>query len=69
MAEQQIPEAWIGKQVALRIWRGDSRGSLQCKLEAVNDRGVVAIIEAEEEPQPRFFPWSAVLQIRLGVGE
>jgi len=70
MAEEQIPEAWIGKQVELRFWRGDDRNSIECRLEAVNDRGVVAVIETEEEqPRPRFYPWSAVLQIRLGAHE
>jgi hypothetical protein len=68
MAGEQIPEAWIGEQVALRFWRGDDRRSIECKLEAVNDRGVVVLIETEEEKsRPRFYPWSAVLQIRLGV--
>jgi hypothetical protein len=69
VARKEIPEAWIGEQVALRYWRGDGRATVDCKLEAVSKRGVAVTIEVEEESWTRFYPWSAVLHIQLGGDE
>ena len=69
MAKKDIPEAWIGEQVALRYWRGDGRATVDCKLEAVSKRGVAGTIEVEGMSWTRFYPWSAVLHIQLGGDE
>lgn len=72
MAGEQIPEAWIGEQVALRFWNGDGRNTIKCKLEAINNRGVGVVSEPEEaegESRTYFYPWSAVLHIQLGVDD
>ena len=69
MAKKDMPEAWIGEQVALRYWRGDGRATVECKLEAVSKRGVAVTIEVERASWTRFYPWSAVLHIQLGGDE
>jgi hypothetical protein len=72
MATGQIPEAWIGEEVALQFWQGDGRSAVKGTLEAVNDRGLGLVVQAEEkedELRRRFYPWSAVLNIEHGVDE
>lgn len=61
MNKETIPEAWIGRQIGLRVWDGDNRHNLNCKLEAVNDRGIFVEIMGAE--LPAFYPWTAVLRI------
>jgi len=71
MAEQ-IPEAWIGEEVALQFWQGDGRSAVRGTLETVNDRGVGLVVQAEEkedELRRRFYPWSAVLHIEYGADQ
>ena len=48
MAGEQIPEAWVGGQVTLTHWNGDTSSSARCTLEGVNDRGIVI---ATDEPE------------------
>lgn len=69
MARKEIPEAWVGKPIALRYWRGDSHATVECKLKTVGKRGVAVAIEVEGESWTRFYPWSAVLHIQLGDDE
>ena len=69
MAKKDIPEAWIGEQVALRYWRGDGRATVECRLEAVSKRGVAVVIAVEGESWTRFYPWSSILHIQLGGDE
>jgi hypothetical protein len=69
VAGEQIPEAWVGELIKLRYCNGDGRGSVGCKLEAVNDRGIVARINDDDVLVTRFYPWNAVLHIQLGGDE
>ena len=66
MAGEQIPEAWVGGQVTLTYWNGDTSSSTRCTLEAVNDRGIVIATEETEIEVPRtsFYPWGAVLHVQ-----
>ena len=66
MAKKDIPEAWIGKRIDLRYWRGDGHATVESKLKTVSRRGVAVTIEVEGESWTRFYPWSAVLHIQLG---
>ena len=63
MAGEQIPEAWVGGQVTITHWNGDTSSSTRCTLEAVNDRGIVVETEATEiqGSHTSFSPWSSVL--------
>ena len=65
MAGEQIPEAWVGEQVTLTHWNGDTNSATRCSLEAVNDRGIVVTTEETEyqASHTSFYPWSAVLHI------
>lgn len=62
MAAGQIPESWIGQEVKVRYWYGDGRGSMDCTLQAIADKGIV--LDAGDNI--RFLPWSAVLHIQQG---
>ena len=64
-AWEQIPEAWVGEQVTLTHWNGDTSSAARCTLEAVNDGGIVIATDEPEIEAPRtsFYPWSAVLHI------
>jgi hypothetical protein len=66
MAGEQIPEAWIGWQVTLTYWNGNTSSATRCTLEAVNDRGIVVEAEATEiqVSHTSFYPWSSVLHIQ-----
>ncbi len=66
MADEQIPEAWVGEQVTLMHWNGDTSSATRCTLEAVNDRGIVVETEATEiqGSHTSFYPWSSVLHIQ-----
>ena len=66
MAGEQIPEAWVGGQVTLTHWNGDTSSSTRCTLEAVNDRGIVIATDEPEIEMPRtsFYPWGAVLHVQ-----
>ncbi|MDP8951998.1 MAG: hypothetical protein M3N18_07145 [Actinomycetota bacterium] len=74
----QVPEAWVGRRVEVRIivsggWtssghpyplRGESRVG---DLEGVNELGIIATLsDGEVEPTPGvFYPWGAVLSMQL----
>ncbi len=65
MAEEQIPEAWIGKRVSLRHYQGNGDSKpIFCKLSAVSDRGV--IVAEPPEGVIAFYPWSSVVAIKRG---
>ncbi len=80
MSEQGIPDAWVGRRVEALIVQGwgmsDPRYGTPTSrsltawletgtLEGVNDRGIVATFEDEDEPPvSAFYPWSAVLRLR-----
>ncbi len=60
MAADQIPESWIGQEVKVRYWYGNGRGSVDCTLQAVSEKGIILDIG----DTIRFLPWSAVLHIQ-----
>jgi hypothetical protein len=60
-----VPEAWIGRTVELIFISGGSTEYTGGRLEEVNDRGIVLMVEGhgEHPARPLFYPWSAVIQL------
>ena len=60
-----IPEAWVGREVELIFVSGSSTEYADGRLEEVNDRGVVLMVEGhgEHPARPLFYPWGAVIQL------
>ncbi len=60
-----VPEAWIGRAVELVFVSGSSTEYTGGRLEEVNDRGIVLMVEGhgEHPARPLFYPWSAVIQL------
>lgn len=59
----ETPEAWIGREVVLHLWKSDGLGTEPC--EAVL-RGIGALGVTVEIPQQReltFYPWSTLREI------
>jgi hypothetical protein len=76
--EERIPDSWVGRQVEAGVVRpvnpdqpaySTSLTALTYEglLEEVNDRGIVASLPSEAEmlAASTFYPWSAVLSLRL----
>lgn len=77
MAEAKTPDAWVGSRVDALIVTGygdpmQARRTLTAwwetgTLDEVNDRGIVATFEDEDDDEPpetMFYPWTAVLRLR-----
>jgi hypothetical protein len=77
-AEQRIPDPWVGQRIEAVVVRpvnpdqpaySTSLTALTYEglLEEVNDRGIVASLSSEAEmlAASTFFPWGAVLSLRL----
>jgi hypothetical protein len=75
---ERIPDSWVGRQVEAVVVRpvnpdqpaySTSLTALTYEglLEEVNDRGIVASLSSEAEllAASTFYPWSAVLSLRL----
>ena len=75
---ERIPDSWVGRRVEAVVVRpvnpeqpaySTSLTALTYEgiLEDVNDRGVVASLssEAEELAASAFYPWGAILSLRL----
>lgn len=60
-----VPEAWVGSSVELIFVSGSSTEYADGRLEEVNDRGIVLVVEGhgEHSARPLFYPWGAVIQI------
>ena len=60
-----VPEAWIGRTVELVFVSGSSTEYTDGRLEEVNDRGIVLMVEGhgEHPARPLFYPWGAVIQL------
>ena len=60
-----VPEAWIGQTVELIFVSGSSTEYTDGRLEEVNDRGIVLMVEGHGEHPARFlfYPWGAVIQL------
>ncbi len=76
--EERIPDSWVGRRVEAVVVRpvnpdqpaySTSLTALTYEglLEEVNDRGIVASLSSEAEmlAASTFYPWSAVLSLRL----
>jgi hypothetical protein len=76
--EELIPDSWVGRQVKAVVVRpvnpdqpaySTSLTALTYEglLEEVNDRGIVASLSSEAEmlAASTFYPWGAVLSLRL----
>jgi hypothetical protein len=76
--EERIPDSWVGRQVEAVVVRpvnpdqpaySTSLTALTYEglLEEVNDRGIVASLSSEAEvlAPSTFYPWGAVLYLRL----
>jgi hypothetical protein len=77
-AEERIPDSWVGRRVEAVVVRpinpdqpaySTSLTALTYEglLEEVNDRGIVASLSSEAEmlAAGTFYPWSAVLSLRI----
>jgi hypothetical protein len=77
-AEERIPDSWVGQRVEAVVVRpvnpdqpaySTSLTALTYEgvLEEVNDRGIVASLSSEAEmlAAGTFYPWSAVLSLRV----
>jgi hypothetical protein len=60
VAEEQVPNSWIGEQILVITIKRGSR--TLCELKGVNDRGVVV----EYRGATRFHPWSCISTLQLG---
>ena len=60
-----VPQAWIGRTVELVFVSGSSTEYTDGRLEEVNDRGIVLMVEGhgEHPARPLFYPWGAVIQL------
>ena len=60
-----VPEAWVGRSVELIFVSGSSTEYNDGRLEEVNDRGIVLLVETHggHPARPLFYPWSAVIQL------
>ena len=82
--DEQVPYSWIGQRVEVGILEAERHDSYNVPhaltehyrigtLETVNDLGIVASLEYgsedEEEPTSTFYPWGAVLWLRLPLEE
>ena len=66
MARETIPEAWIGRSIAVTL---DVRTPEEFtgKLDEVNDRGIVLTIGAGSQNEALvFYPWNSIRRLRLG---
>jgi hypothetical protein len=85
VAENRVPHSWVGQQVEALIIHATYSGQFGLPtgltasytigtLEAVNELGMLASLvfdpeDEEEEPVSMFYPWSAVLWLRLAEEE
>ncbi|MCA1719270.1 MAG: hypothetical protein LC781_21420 [Actinobacteria bacterium] len=78
MDAQSVPDSWVGRRVEAVVVRPvnpDQPGfstsltalTYEGVLEEVNDRGIVASLSSEAEvlAANTFYPWGAVLSLRL----
>jgi hypothetical protein len=76
--EQRTPDSWVGRRVEAVVVRPVNPDqpaystsltalSYEGLLEEVNDRGIVASLssEAEELGASTFYPWGALLSLRI----
>ena len=64
--EGETPEAWIGQEVLLHIWRSNDLGTepQTAVLRGIDSFGVT--VEGPQQRRLTFYPWSTVREIVLG---
>ncbi len=62
----ETPEAWIGQEVLLHVWKSDDLGTepQTAVLRGIDYFGVT--VEGSQQPRLTFYPWSTVREIMLG---
>jgi hypothetical protein len=61
----ETPEAWIGQEVLLHVWKSDNLGTepLTAVLQSIDSFGVM--VEESQQRRFTFYPWSTVREIVL----
>lgn len=62
----ETPEAWIGQEVLLHVWKSDDLGTepRTAVLQGIDSFGVT--VEGLQQRHLTFYPWSTVREIVLG---
>ncbi len=62
----ETPEAWIGQEVLLHVWRSNDLGTepQTAVLRGIDSCGVT--VEGPQQRRLTFYPWSTVREIVLG---
>ena len=68
MDRVQAPEAWIGEQVDIGYFLGNTSNILRYTLLAVGESGIVVKLTGEED-KSRFYPWSSVQYIEYPISD
>jgi hypothetical protein len=61
----ETPEAWIGQEVLLHVWKSDDLGTepQTAVLQGMNSFGVT--VESLQQRHLTFYPWTTVREIVL----
>lgn len=59
----ETPEAWVGKEVTLHLWKSDGLGTEPCMavLRGICTLGVT--VELPQQDVLTFYPWSTLREI------
>ncbi|HET7478757.1 MAG TPA: hypothetical protein VFJ72_04475 [Rubrobacteraceae bacterium] len=59
----ETPEAWIGQEVLLHLWKSDGLGTEPCPavLQGIDTFGVT--VEDPQQSRLTFYPWSTLREI------
>ena len=62
----ETPEAWIGREVLLHLWKSEGLGTepLAAVLRGIDAFGVT--VESPHQRRLTFYPWSTLREIALG---
>ena len=65
----ETPEAWIGQEVSLHLWKSEDLGTEAhtAVLRGIDSSGVT--VEGSQEHDLTFYPWSTVREIMLGQNQ
>ena len=65
----ETPEAWIGQEVSLHLWKSEDLGTAAhtAVLRGIDSSGV--IVEGSQEHNLTFYPWNTVREITLGQNQ
>lgn len=61
----ETPEAWIGQEIVLHVWKSDDLGTepYTAVLQGIDSFGVT--VEGLQQSHLTFYPWSTVREIVL----